>query len=965
MAFDFLKTLFGDPNEKKLDELRPIVEEVNALEADYEDLGDEELKAKTSEFKDRIDNGETLDDILPEAFATVREAAKRTVGMRHYDVQVLGGINIHRGNISEMRTGEGKTLVATMPAYLNALEDKGVHVVTVNDYLAKRDAAWMGQIYDFLGLSVSVINSQRTSFLYDDSAGEEGSELDQERDETGDFKVEDEYLKKIDRKEAYQADITYGTNNEFGFDYLRDNMVQNFDEMVMRRGSEMNFAILDEIDSILIDEARTPLIISAPAEEATDLYYKFADLVKRLDEETDYNVDEEMKSVSLTNEGINKMEDWLDVENLYTESGVTSVHHIEQALKAELLFEKDKDYIIEEGEVVIIDEFTGRKMPGRRYSGGLHQALEAKEKVEIQRESKTLAKVTFQNYFKMYDKLSGMTGTAKTEEEEFFKIYDLEVLVVPTNEPDIRVDHPDHIYGTERGKFKAILRKIKECKEKGQPMLVGTKSVEKNEQLSNFLDSHGIKHEKLNAKNHEREGEIIAQAGRPGSVTLATNMAGRGVDIKLGGNPPDPEEREEVMDAGGLFVLGTERHESRRIDNQLRGRAARQGEPGETHFFVSTEDDLMRIFAGDKMQKVMQGLNVPEDQPIEQKMISKMLERAQKKVEDKNFDVRKQVLRYDGVLNKQRKTIYEKRHKILKLAEQEEIEQSEDTQENESKTFTDEFGNELAISTEFNYSSLKEMILDMMESEIEIVVSFHTNPDQNPELAEEEKNWDMQEIYETARTIVPFSDEEKEKLLSMGKHDPEEAIDDVKEREKIIQFLIDKVEQTYEQMEENIAKTIEDEADVRDVMREIEKSLLLQTIDNLWVEHLVDMKHLRESIGMRGYAQKDPLIEYKKETFQMFNKLQSDIQQEIVYKFFKINTGIELGPSIMAQDDVVLESAKDSDDDSVENTEAFKKNNNVTTTAAGQLKYKDGQKVGRNDSCPCGSGKKYKKCCLN
>ncbi|MFB6182231.1 MAG: preprotein translocase subunit SecA [Candidatus Magasanikbacteria bacterium] len=965
--FSFLKNIFGDQNEKWLKKLDPIVEEVNSLEPEFENLTDQELKAKTPEFKERLQNGETLEDILPEAFATVREASKRTLGMRHYDVQIIGAIAIHRGNISEMRTGEGKTLVATMPAYLNALEEKGVHVVTVNDYLAKRDAVWMGQIYDFLGLSVSAIGSQRSSYKYDGSAGEEGSDLDQQRDETGEFNVVDEFLEPIDRAEAYQADITYGTNNEFGFDYLRDNMVQEFDEMVMRRGNEMHFAILDEIDSILIDEARTPLIISSPAEEATDLYYKFADLVVRLDEDEDYNVDEKMESVSLTQSGIEKMEEWLGIDNLYTESGITSVHHIEQALKAELLFEKDKDYIVEDGEVVIIDEFTGRKMPGRRFSGGLHQALEAKEGVEIQRESKTLAKVTFQNFFRMYDKLSGMTGTAKTEEEEFFKIYGLKVLVVPTNEPDIREDHPDQIYKTERGKFKAILRKLKDCRERGQPVLVGTRSVEKNEQLSTYLNQHGIDHEKLNAKNHEREGEIIAQAGRPGAITLATNMAGRGVDIKLGGNPPDPKEREQVMEAGGLFVLGTERHESRRIDNQLRGRCARQGEPGETQFFVSCQDELMRIFAGDRMEGVLEGLNVPEDQPIQQNMITKMLEKAQEKVEGRNFDMRKQVLKYDEVLNKQRKAMYNKRRKILKLAEDEEIEYEEQEDENDevtSSVVTDEFGNEIAVSTDFNYESLKEFILHMMESEIRLVVYFHTNPDENEELEEQEKSWNIEEIVETAKTIMPINSDLEEELLSKGKKEGDERINEDQEREEIINLLIDRVHETYDQMEEGIAETVEDtNEDSREIMRDIEKTILLQAMDELWVEHLVNMRELRNAIGLRSYAQKDPLIEYKRETFQMFNQLQSNIQKEVVYKFFKIDTGLQLGPSIMAQDDVVLESAKDEDDDSIEATDAFE-NDQVTTTAAGQLKYKDGSKVGRNDPCPCGSGKKYKKCCL-
>ena len=613
------KLLIGDPNAKVLKSLQTNVDKINSLESEYEKLSDDKLKSKTLEFKKRLEAGETLDDILVEAFATVREVSKRTTGMRHYDVQLVGGMVLHSGKIAEMRTGEGKTLVATLPIYLNALAGKGVHLITVNDYLAKRDAVWMSQIYDFLGLSVGIIQNQRVSYIYDSSIlgnNIEGSDIDQERDESGSYKVEEVFLRPSSRQEAYRCDITYGTNNEFGFDYLRDNMVQKLDEMVMRPGSEMTYAIIDEVDSILIDEARTPLIISAPAEKAADQYYQFAKLVRNLKENEDYNIDEKLRAATLTEEGVNKFESWLGVENIYVESGMRTIHHIEQSLKAEVLFKRDKEYVVEGNNIVIIDEFTGRKMPGRRYSEGLHQAIEAKEGVEIQRESQTLATVTFQNLFRMYGKLSGMTGTAITEAEEFGSIYNLEVVTIPTNRTDVRIDRPDRIYKNEKGKNKAVLEKIKECQAKNQPILVGTISVEKNEELSAYLDLQGIKYEALNAKNHEREGEIVAQAGRPGAVTLATNMAGRGVDIKLGGAEMDETMAKQVREAGGLFVLGTERHESRRIDNQLRGRSARQGDPGETQFFVSTDDDLMRIFAGDRLKAVMTKLNVPDDMPI-------------------------------------------------------------------------------------------------------------------------------------------------------------------------------------------------------------------------------------------------------------------------------------------------------------------------------------------------------------
>lgn len=955
--------IFGDPNDKALKKLQPIAAAVNSLEAQFEALSEEDLKAKTSEFKTRLEKGETLDDILPEAFATVREVGKRLMGMRHYDVQLMGGAVLHQGNIAEMRTGEGKTLTATLPVYLNALAGNGVHVVTVNDYLAKRDAVWMAQIYDFLGMSVGIIQNQRVTYVYDASVtgAEEGGETDEQRDETGSFHVEDEFLRPASRKEAYQCDIVYGTNNEFGFDYLRDNMVQRLEDMVMRPGSEMPYCIIDEVDSILIDEARTPLIISAPAEKATDQYYQFAKLVTQLNEETDYNVDEKMRSATLTEEGIHQFEKWLGVENIYVEGGVRTVHHIEQALKAEVLFKKDKDYIVDNGEIVIIDEFTGRKMPGRRYSEGLHQAIEAKENVEIQRESKTLATITFQNLFRMYGKMAGMTGTAKTEEEEFFKIYQIEVVVLPTNKPDARIDLPDRIYKNNVGKYKAVAEKIAECREKGQPILIGTASVEKNEELSMYLTSVGIAHEALNAKNHEREGEIVAQAGRPGAVTLATNMAGRGVDIKLGGNPVDPDDEKTVLDAGGLFVLGTERHESRRIDNQLRGRAARQGDPGETQFFVSTDDDLMRIFAGERMKKVMERLNVPEDMPIEQKMITKMLESAQKKVEGHHFDTRKHVLQYDDVLNRHREVIYTKRRQILELSSAQVDEpayrtgrySSTDSDEDylqTSKLANFQSDDQKELDTE-HFSSLKEMIMDLIESEIEHVVSYHTN------LEQDESQWNLEEIYETMKTVFPFSKEEKQQMFDLGKGNGNlpagrqgGKLEDVELRNAIVEFLLKKAQASYDQLKTQVAKTAGGaEEDVDKVMQAMEKALLLRAIDTLWVEHLESIKHLRQGIGLRGYGQRDPLVEYKKETFFLFNNLLANIQKEVVYSFFKVNIGLQLAPSVMASDNMTLEGAK------------------KTMSAQGEhiekkVRNEAGEKVGRNDPCPCGSGKKYKKC---
>ena len=912
----FFTKIFGDPNAKVVKEIMPTVEQINALEEAMQKLSLGELKAKTLEFKERLAKGETLDEILSEAFAVVRETSKRVTGMRHFDVQLIGGIVLHRGQIAEMRTGEGKTLVGTLPVYLNALAGKGVHVVTVNDYLAKRDAVWMSQIYDALGLSVGIIQQQLVSYKYNphklkilDENGQdamaEGGSIDKERDAKGAYKVEYEYLENCTRQESYACDITYGTNNEFGFDYLRDNMVGSVEEMSQR---PFYFAIVDEVDSILIDEARTPLIISAPAEEAADAYYKFADMVKVLEENADYNVDEKMRSSTLTEAGLKKIEQATGVENIYAEGGMQMVHHVEQALRARALFKRDRDYVVENGEVIIVDEFTGRKMPGRRYSEGLHQAIEAQEKVAIQRESRTMATITFQNYFRLYEKLSGMTGTAVTEAEEFSKIYKLEVVVIPTNKNNLRFDHPDRIYKTEEAKYQAIAVTVKELQAKGQPVLIGTISVEKNEQLGLYLEREGIKHEILNAKNHEREGEIIAQAGRAGAVTIATNMAGRGVDIILGGNPPDKDEAQKVREAGGLFVIGTERHESRRIDNQLRGRAARQGDPGATQFYLSTQDDLMRIFAGDRIRSVMETLRVPDDMPIEQRSITKIIESAQKKVEGFHFDSRKNLLEYDDVLNRHREVVYGKRKQVL---------------ENFEKQKNDQLGE--------GEKSLQTLILDMIEAEIEQLVSFHTN-------AEDKSQWDLEEIEKAVSTIYPLRPEEKEKLLGLGEHG-EGKLEAVEERTHIIEFLTNLAKEKYQKMlVEAIGET--------SIQLEAEKQILLRAMDSLWIDHLVSIDYLRTGIGLRGYGQRDPLVEYKKETYRMFNELLAAMQHEVVYNIFKISVGIHMAENMMNKKNLVY-SGSDKEEKIAD---------------PGKIKNEMGDKVGRNDLCPCGSGKKYKKC---
>ncbi|MDP3970278.1 MAG: preprotein translocase subunit SecA [bacterium] len=918
MALALLEKLLGDPNVKEIKKINPFLEQINALEPEFEALSDTELKAKTDYFKQRLQNGETLDDILSEAFATIREAAKRVLGQRHYDVQILGGIVLHQGKIAEMKTGEGKTLTSTLAIYLNALSGKGVHVVTVNDYLSRRDADWMGMLYHWMGLSIGCIQNQMVSYVFDPGyrertikAAEEAVAIAAEAvgeehtvgniDDESVFKVDMDNLRPVERPEAYQADITYGTNNEFGFDYLRDNMVQDEKD---RAQKHLSYAIIDEVDSILIDEARTPLIISGAAEAATDQYFQFAKLVAQLEENVDYNVDEKMRAATLTDEGINKMENWLGLDNIYEAGGVQIVHHIEQALKANTLFTLDKDYVVKDGEVVIVDEFTGRMMPGRRYSEGLHQAIEAKQGLDIKRESRTLATVTFQNLFRLYDKLAGMTGTADTEKEEFYKIYQLDVVVIPTNKPIIRKDITDAIYRTEKAKFQAVIKKIKQYSEKGNPVLVGTISIERNEMLAKLLSDAGIEYNLLNAKNHQSEAEVIAQAGKKGAVTIATNMAGRGVDIILGGNPYDEKKANEVKDAGGLVVLGTERHEARRIDNQLRGRSGRQGDPGETQFFVSMEDDLMRIFATDRVKSLMNTLKWPDDMPIENKIVSRSIETAQKKVEGRNFDVREHLVKYDDVITKHREVIYKKRDEIL-YAKQD---------------------------------AIREIILDIVEAEIENVVSFHTN-------LEDEKEWNVKEIYETVNSIFPVDEKFKQELDDLQKKGGDK-LQDAKSRTRIVEHIFSLATARYEEMTSSV--------DDPEMVYKIEKSFYLRAIDTLWTEHLDQMTYLREGIGLQGYGQRDPLVEYKKEAFGLFTTLIANIQKQVVYSIFKMGDAHSLAPSPSRRQNHLLQGAKKTMDA-----------DKPMPAISHKIKTEGGKKVGRNDSCPCGSGKKYKKCHMN
>lgn len=876
-----------DSNEREINKLKPTVELVNSFESEIKKLTDSKLKAKTDEFKKRLEKGETLDQLLPEAFAVVRESARRSIGQRHFDVQIMGGTVLHQGKIAEMRTGEGKTLVATLPLYLNALEGKGAHLVTVNDYLAKRDAEWMGPIFHALGVSVGVINHD-ISYVFDPNPKTENTDdVELKMDPEESLSPEQEglgvgkFLREVTRKEAYTADITYGTNNEYGFDYLRDNMAQSLEQMVQR---ELNFAIVDEVDSILIDEARTPLIISQAAEESTEKYYQFAKIVDHLNKETDFVVDEKMRTANLTEIGISKIEKTLGVDNLY-EKDFDTVHHVEEALKAQALFLKDRDYVVKDGEVVIVDEFTGRLMPGRRYSEGLHQAIEAKENVEIQRESQTLATISFQNYFRLFKKLSGMTGTAATSAEEFHKVYKLDVVIIPTNKPTVREDLPDLVYKTERAKYEAIVKEVAELHKKGQPVLIGTTAIDKNELLGDLLKRKGVPHQLLNAKNHEKEAQIISEAGQKGAVTLATNIAGRGVDIKLG---------EGVAKLGGLFVLGSERHEARRIDNQLRGRSGRQGDPGATRFYTSLQDDIMRLFGGDAVSNIMNALKVPDDIPIEAGLVSKAIESAQNRVEGNNFDTRKRVVEYDDVMNKQREVIYSERRKILTLSDP----------KNENK--------------EESQKELKELIEEKIDSAIDMLVTVATG---------ETQTLNHEEIINEFVSIIPFDEPSKKSIT--------EKLEAENDLEKVKELLKSVTHQIYESREKQFGN---------DLSREIEKLVIVSVIDTLWISHLDDIDDLREGIGLRGYAGRDPLVEYKNEAFKLFEKLMGSIDYEIVHRIFKV----QIAPQEPQQHTHTTTTSSSS----------------TTSSETISQPIKADDKIGRNDPCPCGSGLKYKKCGL-
>ena len=891
MVTGLFKKVFGTKNEREIKKLMPYADKVNALESKYEKYSQTELQEFTKKWLNHFKENKyssqekiekVLEDILPDAFAVVREASKRTLHMRHFDVQIVGGVVLHQGKIAEMKTGEGKTLVSTLAAYLNALVGRGVHIVTVNDYLAKRDSEWMGQIYKFLGMDVGVI-------IHD---------LDDE-----------------ERKKAYNAHITYGTNNEFGFDYLRDNMKFDIEDYVQR---EHYYAIVDEVDSILIDEARTPLIISGPTDETTDKYVKLNQVVKYLTVEKDFTIDEKSKTISLTDEGVAKLENLLKQGNLFDPSNIELLHHVNQALKAQHLFKRDVDYVVKDGEVIIVDEFTGRLMPGRRYSDGLHQALEAKEGVTVEKENQTLASITFQNYFRMYRKLSGMTGTADTEAVEFNKIYNLEVVVVPTNKPMIRKDYNDLVFKTEKAKFNAVIDEITECNKKGQPVLVGTISIEKSEVLSRMLKKRGVKHNVLNAKNHENEAMIVAQAGRKGAVTISTNMAGRGTDIVLGGNPEMmlkdeinlknksyseseyaerlaqlkkqcEREREDVLKAGGLHVLGTERHESRRIDNQLRGRSGRQGDPGSSRFYVSLDDDLMRIFGGERISKLMDTIKIPDNEPIENKLITKSIENAQKKVESHNFEIRKQLIDYDDVMNKQRETIYSLRKEIL---------------------------------TEKN---LKNLMLEFTEEYFENIFYKYIDEKLNPE------DWDIDALMKELKADLSIN-------LDFKTDDIENIhIDEFKNR------LFNALTEEYNRKEKLYGE---------ELVRHLEKLILLHSLDSLWKEHLLNIDLLKEGIGLRGYAQQDPVRVYQKEAYELFIGLIDSIKATAVKDFFRVRIVDE-------QEIGKLE-------------EETKKEQDMIFVAGGGGEQererkkpvrRSFKKVGRNDPCPCGSGKKYKKCC--
>lgn len=838
--FGFLKRFLGDNNEKEIKRLQKTVDKINALESEIKNYTDGMLTDSTENFRERLKKGETLDDILPEAFAVCREASRRVLGMRHFDVQLMGGMCLHEGKIAEMKTGEGKTLVATLPVYLNALESKGVHMVTVNDYLAKRDSEWMGQLYSFLGLTVGLI-------------------------------VHD--MDFPERKYSYGCDVTFGTNNEFGFDYLRDNMVVHQEQMVQR---PLNFAIVDEVDSILIDEARTPLIISGPGAKSTETYAIMARAVENLREGEDYTVDEKQKTVAATDAVIPKIEQKLGISNLYAPENIELSHCFNAALRAKALMKRDRDYVVRDDEIIIVDEFTGRLMTGRRYSDGLHQAIEAKEGVKIRRESQTLATITFQNYFRMYDKLAGMTGTAKTEEDEFLKIYKLPVVVIPTNLPVQRVDHADVIYKNKRAKYKAVGQAVEEIHATGQPILIGTTSITQSEELSAILKKRGVQHNVLNAKYHEKEAQIVADAGQKNAVTIATNMAGRGTDIKLG---------EGVPELGGLFIIGTERHESRRIDNQLRGRSGRQGDPGESRFYLSLEDDLMRLFASDNVAKIMDKLGMEEDEPIEHSLITKSIEHAQKKVEARNFDIRKHVLEYDDVMNQQREIIYGERRKIL------------------------------------NGDNLRENIVGMVNHIIKVELNQYANEKLYPE------EWQLDELIKDAEKIYANQGQlNKSELENMS-------------RDELKEYLEKVAADNYKAREDTYGAA---------TMRELERVIMLRVVDDKWMEHLDHMDMLREGINLRAYGQRNPLVEYKIEALTMFEEMEAAIQDQIAFLMYHVAV-------VQREEEKLndrLQTAQASHGDDVSPAESKK----VPKTA-------DGKKVGRNDPCPCGSGKKYKNCC--
>ncbi|MCX6761816.1 MAG: preprotein translocase subunit SecA, partial [Candidatus Moranbacteria bacterium] len=881
-----LKKIFGS-NEREIGKLKPLVEKINSWEEQMVKLSDDQLRAKTVEFKKRIAENETLDELLPEAFAVVRETVKRVDNKRLFDVQMMGGIVLHSGKIAEMKTGEGKTHTSLLPMYLNALTGKGVHLVTVNDYLAKRDCNWMGGILHFLGISTACIIHD-ASYIYQPKVMDD-DEVSVETLPTG---RQVENLAPITRREAYAADITYGTNNEFGFDYLRDNMVPSLEHMAQR---ELNYVIVDEVDSILIDEARTPLIISAADSESTKMYEQFAMLVPRLKREEDFTVEEKTKSVTITESGIAKIESWLNVGNIYEAGKITYVHHLEQALKAQVIFQLDRDYVVKDGEVIIVDDFTGRLMPGRRYSEGLHQAIEAKEHVRVQKESKTLATITFQNYFRMYQKISGMTGTASTSAEEFFKVYKMDVTEIPTNKPAVRKDIPDVVYKSEKGKFNAIVEKIKEVNKAGQPILVGTIAVEKSEYLSTLLLKSGVEHEVLNAKNHEREAQIVAKAGHVGSVTIATNMAGRGTDIKLG---------EGARELGGLFILGTERHEARRIDNQLRGRAGRQGDPGMSQFFVSLEDELMRRFGGDNLISLMTKLGLPEDQPIQNPIISKTIENAQSKIEGFNFDIRKHILDYDDVMNKQREILYKKRRAVLEV------------------------------------TNIKPEIMDNIRDEIERAVSSS--------LTAEDGNLEVEKIAENIHSMIALPPTVQVKLKEIVENRNKNTAELIGEA---TDYLAGVAKEIYNFKEKEVGE---------ENMRSIERSIALQTIDVMWMSHLDEIDYLREGIGLRGYGQRDPLVEYKREAFAMFSYLMENIKSTIVHTIFRVSAApVQQTQSAIPEKNLNFSGAAEAESFSA----AREIQDGEVREAPKQKPIINNDKIGRNDPCPCGSGKKYKKCC--